>query len=1487
MPQITNSFNNGMQRDNAKSLPVENTYYNAQNLRLLNTEKYSSKVLVNIAGNEESFQLPVCYNAYKLNYLKDFLEGAISVEIDGIARDFTSSSTTRGEVNEDLYNFLISKFPPTTANFNFDGLEISAVNSERDLIIQSDSSDLKIEQISEGHTIYKPIGVGLLRDSFILFTLGNSSASNGQVWKIDYLQNKTTPPTIKLISNRDDYNFSEDHPIKALGKYENEFIQRVYITDFFNPLRSINIQSNTLYLDSINITSAITFTPPIITDINVDQGELPAGSYQFVYRLKRGDGEGTGFSRVSKQIQLSTISEAVDYTEYRGVYADNTGEALNTQKAISVKIKDLDLGYDVVEIAVIYNFGFITTVTSITEEPITSDTIEILYTGSENTLKDLTPEEVLIPGVNFEKVKTLEAFQNRLIIANVKTTAKDILKDEFEFVAETKRYQIGNSTEYPGKENPYNKLSTRGLHSEHYKYRKDGILGGEGPNIKYKFVMKEFVLDTLGYPGTYSERYTSERYDIADSETLNGEDYPMGEGWKSYKNPLFTSLYKQHRRGEIYRYGVVFFDVYGNPGFTSWIEDIRFPDHYDENEFGESYNIVEYRGSKLYGKALGIEFEVTIPDTLKKVTSGYSIVRSKKTDGNSTLLEQGFHTEIVQYEYDKGVDNLVDLDTDGGTDPRLLQYIVSGPDNRGFTSENMGDTDRADGYGDEESSVKTSGHRTVPEKSLFDFPDHTVLGYNKINPGNKILPIQSLNYLYKNSSDYSIGAYDQTGAFTGTQNPLGFWAKAYVPTVVIDEKTQPFNYYEFPLDRSKKMPKAGRATTDSSLFGDPSRSSSEKIRFFNYSLPAIKDDNKEKRELYWMYGAGVESTYVFHGYVGKFKEEIIYDKLLINPTSPNNRKIAVNIYRELEKQYGGLSASALASTQYISCDDFTRMDTLEGNISKTTVFGGDTFLCNFDHLRTVPNYRYSENGNVVSSINSQSADDGGDTTDNFGVTKDNKYIHTIETALIYPVESSLNLDLRDGLRFANNGLGYEGIRASTGPLIGSGAYTEDAPTLDFRASKDIDFETYVPKPFNYEEVQEFDNRAYISGPKFNGEKGDSWSKFKVNDFLDVDGNYGPINELMLFNDKMHFWQDRAFGVLSVNPRAVVTSTDGIETQLGSGAGLERHQYISNSTGCKHQWGIGRSPSSLTWFDILNQKLYMYNSQGLNPFSDSAGLYSFFAKEVDNNLKYKDNPLKFEGIHIAYDYQNSSFLYTFLNPKENKKYDVVSGRQYYFGDIIKKNNIYYKVLETSKDLKDTQLEKLNNYIPGFTLEYSELFQSFQQFITATPTMYLNSKDVLVSPDPLNISKYYVHNVDTESLSNKCKFYGVYYPSELSYNINQGFQQVKVFDNISFQTEVKTQENVDLPLKTFNYVEFTTAFQSTGLQKLVAGTAPYYMDGNIERDARIWNMFINRNNDSSFERLRDTSMTTNIRFINSEENNKFLLHYINTSVRLPKK
>jgi len=356
---------------------------------------------------------------------------------------------------------------------------------------------------------------------------------------------------------------------------------------------------------------------------------------------------------------------------------------------------------------------------------------------------------------------------------------------------------------------------------------------------------------------------------------------------------------------------------------------------------------------------------------------------------------------------------------------------------------------------------------------------------------------------------------------------------------------------------------------------------------------------------------------------------------------------------------------------------------------------------------------------------------------------------------------------------------------------------------------------YTNLGYNVKRLKSLDANIISTKLKSAGEIIDSWTDVSVNDVMTLDGKHGSINSLASFNDEIYAIQDKALAFISINPRVQVQGQDGLAIQLGTGNVLDRYKYLSTNSGTVNKWSVVASPRGLYYYDALNKSLGML-SDSVHELSDEKGLHVFFLNNsVSNSLKI-DNPLLKTGVASGYDYINSEMFMT-----------------------------------------------LHQGSSSFTISYNELNQQFVSFYDYMPSMYISKGEYFITTDPSvkNIYRQYAGNYNT--------FYGVYYPSSVTFNVNPEATQDCVFDNINFKSEVYLN-GVDQVDKTITGIRIYNDYQDSALVPLTIGR-----NNNLRRKFRDWNALIPR---SGRNRVRAPFVKLKLEFNQPSNNYKFVLHDI---------
>ena len=261
--QQINTFYSGMQKDLGATIPQEGSYTDGYNIRIITGgEQEQSGIVVSVDGNEKIL----------------LLERPVFIP-----------------ENED----------DDTSVGQQDGVTYGTLGTEEQYPV-------------------KPIGYTYIKNKLIVFgisecvnaicaicdnCIGNLMSTIHVINLDDYSQ--------EVIYEAEELNFNPDYPIEAVGRYESEAIQRVYWTDNLNPVRTLNIMQEdalNIPVEELGLNIPINFSSPQIIKVN-KSGDLPAGMYQYAYRLKIDEGAIPRFSPLSNFTHVVAGSKYWDYQE--------------------------------------------------------------------------------------------------------------------------------------------------------------------------------------------------------------------------------------------------------------------------------------------------------------------------------------------------------------------------------------------------------------------------------------------------------------------------------------------------------------------------------------------------------------------------------------------------------------------------------------------------------------------------------------------------------------------------------------------------------------------------------------------------------------------------------------------------------------------------------------------------------------------------------------------------------------------------------------------------------------------------------------------------------------------------------------------------------------------------------------------------------------------------------------------------------------------
>jgi len=1165
-------------------------------------------------------------------------------------------------------------------------------------------------------------------------------------------------------------------------------------------------------------------TPPDFVDIN-SNGQLQVGHIQYAYRYYIPNGQQTFFSLPSPLIHLTDSDEksgdAGRY--YRGsnrlvttIDEDNiieTVEPKSANKSVTVQIKDLDTNYEYVELISIYY-------SQLNSDPVITSIYQGKFTGSEFTFTDFgstvlntyTLAEYRLFNIDFIP-KTLAIKDNILFVGNI--TEKFYNSDAWESF-ETRAFRFDSSgimriykdfsedTAYDTDDqlivgllgstfsdvrridgglvtsgspiedyqdynscNRFNNLdlvpnqSTPGNYG--FMYQSDGTtVGGEGPNVKYKFTNKELIIDERIYtPGTTAPFTTAYlAYDslsgiptshIIDTKANKDE---LGIGPSSYSSPYNSAYYKQYKRNEIYRFALVVFDKKGVPSKPKWIGDIRTPVMGTNGIGGTTNNdfeIVELSGGTSTSdpvistaNALGIDFNIDFNGSdVEDEIQGYAIVRCER-----------------------GVDR---INLGQGLLNTLRSFTTAGASKEGGAG--AGDQGKIcksfDGVKANINSLYVySGVIDPAVNSNWDYRDYT--NYEWISPE------ASFNdnlKLFNDSFVQPVGVVERVG------NAVNFdlmthvrWLNTttgenWLPSVALDtcqlSKTVISNPTSY-LYVGKQF-----ISSFSSIYSDFGGTPTL------YTDLLTKNSNVEDGALISSGGTYFSNQNDFvawssstGGDIYNLNAKSFYMRLDDIPLNTLNATdgtyLILSDYVRATIPYGGVETTARELNTYQFCDNYISIDehtdnqyfsayTVTRGLNNTTitlgktVFGGDTFINLYQHIKvTLPKSESDKSvavtGNPLSYTNLITFPC--ESTVNTNLRHDS-YIPT------YSDEYNINL-FAEARQAAN-----PGTTCYTGGII----QLEDLYLYNTVFSKSDS--TYISQSVATNENlgREFTSRVLASQKKFLGEFADSWTKFGANEFLDLDTVSGELTRLITHRDHVYAFQNDGISRLAVNEKSTVQDDTGQSIVLGTGGVLPYSTYITKNSGTLHKWSVVSTPETIYYYDRNNNTInYISNANG--GISDIKGLFSYFS-DINFNIASSGNDL-LVGVDSVY----------------NHKYrEAEMAFQFTIDGVSDISNQAFVIRLNDKIKAFTSITNLNGS------NYSVPFMYFpgNQITLSTPRAdgYLPTEELYV-----------------EDVGDQNTFYDFYNPLKLTLVVNPFKDRTTILDSIEFNSRVEDPSVSDI-------------------------------------------------------------------------------------------
>lgn len=1347
----------GANQDITKSKHSNEYYFDAEHVRIVATSDSSSGSITNEKGTESILTLP-----------------SISINVNNNTITYGSS----------VLNYI---------NNNELEQEVTAGN------IPTSSSSQKI------------IGHSITRTGFVLFS--TDDAGMDCIWHVENAVSGDY--TLELLYLRN-LGFSINNPIQAVYNYENENIQKVYWVDGVHQIRNINLKHNTIEgntalievpVNSIDFVGTVTFSQPIISSI-LTGGNNKAGMVQYAYNLYRLN---------SSQTKISPLSELVPLANTQG--GAEPGETVSAVPVVS--INNIDTSYDYIKVYAIKYTTLNSTpsIELIAEREISGDNIIVYDTGS---VKDtLTLEEFVFLGSDPIVPNHIQSKDNRLFPANIKTKPF-ILPDAldmraFSYPINSTTTKIYNNVSVVNNEPVGTSFLVVGYNSLPDKNH-DAI------NITPDLRRYKRNSNVLGATGKYIE-----------VEIVR----------QSVSNPETKRFFKDE---EFYRIGIEFYNNLGQTSLPYWVVDYKMP----KGNLEGLYNTLRVNlRSTFYTDFVDVSYD----DEAQRPV-GYRILVAKREEVDKTIISQGIITpmmfqvlgdEATNYSQFKSStirrrfqDSELKMPTfltrnfskipvtaandNNGVllDTRHLAWLNDDPDNN---KDEGGEiyTTRNEKNKISQSFQHTKMMQMYTPEVLFELPSNVSAASQLKVVG---LAQNTLNGVFAEERLTSSKETIRNGKSESGLNPYRITSDNYIEnnsfkTIFYTPEsvdTEPQNILVQPANSYGFIGLPGNA---------PSKGG-DSMAFYQYYRQFNSFINNTNNTLYQIYKSpevttrGADTS--FYGGDANFK----YANSLLAFTSDGEDDCStcplvasINSYnsRCITFVLGGdnvdtINRKSLENLHAESSISATKDGVLIGELRRDinypftgSMYGGNTYE---DKKRTTYVGVGSYQDINTDTVNIESAGDTYVQSFRFlRIHKTDTEVYDVAQLQIseiveFTVETTVDLKNRHDLSFSGWDARFQPQETEFHKY--NTVYSQQSNLI-----------TTEDTPFTFRRVDNFDTRIQSTKLKTPNESIDSWTDIFVNETLDINGKYGPINHLVEFNDELYAFQDEAISKILINPNVQIQATDNVGIELGTGSVLYDYNYLTTKSGAVNKWGIVTGKRGIYYYDLLNKGIGRVPDASPVLLTDIKGMHTYFNNNYDYDLLAVDNPMLQSGVVAGIDNYN--------------------------------NDIYFTLHQGDK---------------SFTRCFNELRDEFIDLKTYTPVRYLNKGEKLYSG---SINNNTLHEHYAGDYNN---YYGEFASSKITLLVNPESDLDTIINNIQYASEVYLN-NFDQPTNTLTHIRAYNEYQDTGRIPLILGRS-----SNLRRRFREWKAAVPREANKR-RRIRNPWIYLELEFENTT-NLRLILHDI---------
>jgi hypothetical protein len=1252
-------------------------------------------------------------------------------------------------------------------------------------------------------------------------------------------------------------NFNPQYQISGEFRLRRGCDRTIYFTDDFNPIRTINLDDLNQYKDDAGNWDCDrfdlfrSFQHPCFSNITVNNtgGSLSVGTIQFAIQYLDSNLNPTNWITVSNVIPIVS-------GDLNGVYLNVEGGIdEKSNKSVTLNISNLDEDFVYYRIGILYHLNGVTTGYIKPYTEINSSTSTYLYQGVNEDVDEIAdPSEFSVPRLPYTIAKTIKQLDNKLVIGNIKDKkynwskfqqkAMDITSEY-----ETKAMKAEDMDHWSPKTFRYYNDTRSYMRDEVYAF---GIVwifndGSVSPafHIPGRTKITDSTLVTIGNSNIHNRPTVI---------TNNWDDEQIAPNFDTQHLPSVQNAYK---RWEIYNTAIrsnINYDpntpyytkgklayyestqlypettdcdgnyIYGTSAGTP-IRHHKFPDTTLEPHFvdgsvnGTTIDITSFSNVSTI-IPMGIRFhDIEPPLEYQNSVIGYKIVRSLRTEDNSTIIDKG-----VLFGNTKFISN--DNILNGTRTP--FAHRQSYP----YYSESVSG-----------SNLSPTIPITLVENDDFRFCDDFFATYPSIDSFSFHSPKTKFSNIIQ-------------GDYLKIERELQGTVSYY-----LFDATYPKNYLSLVKYTNTYIPASNINNTNKTITNQQSIDALVEGRITDVFV-----NQNQQETCVITIGSGLE------------KPSNLTDTIYLNNNSSNRRSSNAlsHCYYVSLKKYNPSMYNSLSSIIYneVTTCYINKNSTSAGSVDP--IYGGDTFISQLWIRKTF------ESAQKDDCTENEITDDQ-DERALFGTWMESTINSELRYEGILDTDTTLDVTDRcnegyypktfadPGGLYIQNGKTRDYLeREST--CINSYLYNDD-----FSKENQILFYFPLPITFNYcaKCSNQFKNRIAVSQTSYQEQTEDNYRVFLANTYKDVGAATGEITNLLNKNNKLYIQTENSLFSQEVRPQTL--RSDQATLYVSTGEPLEQPVNEITTSDDGYAGSINKVATLNTSYGIffisLTDKKIFNFSDKLNELSNSG-----ISNWLQNNmlLEFREQMKRFLNLDInpdnpAYRY---GIGYTSAFDKINFRL-LISKKDYKFIDeeliggytsiAIGNETSNFKFKNRAGTIGNQQINSIyfdtdNNYFfkrinsvsieiiefsdatyfenRSWTLSYNLKYNAWVSWHSYLPSHMFNINNRVYSHNGTNTG--YEHNTGVYQ-----RYYNSYKPFMIEHVISKNYLQTLTYPSIQYLSNV-TKDTINYPTDTFTKCWMYNDYQSTGIQPLVLKDSnPFSIVSNssgifVDRTERQWSI-----------------------------------------------